>query len=303
MTDLDARTRRGRDPVDLILLLALGVLWGGAFLAIKIAIPHIPPLTQAAARTLIAALLLVGFLAWRGTSMPLDWGSWRNFAIMGFLGAAAPFTLIAFGEIRVDASLAAILTGAAPIFAVGLSHLFSSDERLTWRRGGGVMLGFAGIMILFGPQAWAEGSGETMGQLAIIAAALCYAAAAVFGHRLRHVKVSVLSTGTMIASAAMLLPAALIFEAPWTLRPSAGAVAAIIVLGSVMTGLATLMFFRVLASAGANFAAQVNFLAPAAGVIGGVVLLGEVLAPVAIAALVLILLGVAVVHSAPLSDP
>ncbi len=247
---------------------------------------------------MIAAWLLYGVLRWRGTQLPRDPRVRRGFATMGLLGAMVPFSLIAYGEIRVDSSLAAILIGAVPLFTVVFSHLFSADERLNWRLGGGVLLGFAGVRFLFGRETFSGPAGEAIAQPAILTAAACYAGAAVYARRLRHIPVPILSTDTMVAAAGLLLPVALIVEQPWTLRPSAGAVAAVALLGVVMTGLATLMFFRLIASAGATFATQVNYLIPAVGALGGVIMLGETLEVHALAALALILAGVAAVRAA-----
>ncbi len=290
--------RVGPDTTDLVLLAGLGVLWGGAVVAIKVAVDDIPPFTQVALRTLMAAALLYGVLRWRGLTLPRSAYLWWRFTVLGLLGATIPFTLNAFGETRVDAALAAILLGSMPLFTIVLAHLFTSDEPMTWRRAAGVLLGFAGVLALLAPDAISGRGGDVIGQLAVIGAAVSYAGAAVYAYRLREVPVPVLSVAHLICATAIAWPLALVIDRPWTLTPAADAVIALALLGLVMTGVAALMFYRLLASAGATFASQVNYLVPAFGAIGGAVLLGETLEVHTLVALALILAGVAAVRAA-----
>ena len=285
---------------DFILLIALSLIWGSAFALIKIAVVTIPPISLAAMRVAVAAVTLLIIKRLLSESFGPGLRQWGHFAGIGMLGNGLPFALIGYGELRVDSGLAAILIGSMPVFTVIFAYIFRVERGLTWPRGLGLALGFAGLLVLVGPAALGRLGDDGAAHLAIVAAAACYAATAVYAMRLSQtISIVVLGAGTMVASTVIMVPVALLIDAPWTLAPAADALGAAFTLGLVATGFATLIFFKLLASAGATFASTINYLIPVIGVILGVAWLGEGIGVTELAAMALVLSGVALVRSGP----
>ncbi|MCH8197385.1 MAG: EamA family transporter [Proteobacteria bacterium] len=285
---------------DFILLIALSLIWGSAFALIKIAVVTIPPISLATMRVAVAAVTLLIIKRLLSESFGPDLRQWGHFAGIGMLGNGLPFALIGYGELRVDSGLAAILIGSMPVFTVIFATVFRVERGLTRLRGLGLALGFAGLLMLVGPATLGRLGDDGAAHLAIVAAAACYAATAVYAMRLSQtIPIVVLGAGTMVASTAIMVPVALLIDTPWTLAPAAEALGAAFTLGLVATGFATLIFFKLLASAGATFASTINYLIPVIGVILGVLWLGEGIGVTELAAMALVLSGVALVRSGP----
>jgi drug/metabolite transporter (DMT)-like permease len=175
--------------------------------------------------------------------------------VMGILNNALPFTLIVWGQTRIDSGLAAILNATTPLFTVGLAHVMTDDERLTPGRVAGVALGFAGVVVLVGPETLgglvdAESVFAVLARAAVLAAAASYALASLYGRRLRALRPRVAATGMLCGSTIVMAPLALALEQPWTLSPPAQAWGALLAIGLLSTAAAYLIYFRVLASAG-----------------------------------------------------
>ena len=292
---------------DYGLLAILMVLWGSAFSLIKIAVETFSPVSMTAARVMLAAVILYVVARFAGQRLPSLRGregriAWCHFLAVGTLGNGLPFTLIAWGEVTVSSSLAAILIGVMPVFTVAMARLTGIESRIGWRRITGICLGLAALVVLMGPAALAGlGSGAVLAQLAIIGAAVSYAANAVYTkHLTLRMPILTLAAGNLIASAAVMLPLAFVMESPLELRPGTDALAAVIVLGIVQTAFAVIIYFRLLVSAGPTFASMINYLIPAFGALIGISWLGEVLGLPEIVAMGLILAGIALVrHPAP----
>lgn len=300
MRDSPARSRgaaaiRGTRPNrgDYLLLVALGLTWGASFLLIKVAVETIPPLTVVAGRIVVGAAVLGIIAALRGTRLPRDLKSWLKLGLMGTIGTVLPFFLISWGETRIDSGLAAILMAFVPIGALVLAHLFYHDEPLTWGKLAGVLLGVAGIVVLVGPSALAGLGHKLTAELAVLAAALCYAGNTTVSRRLGGLPADIVSIGMLLTAGAIAVPAALVVDRPWELDPSLLSLGAVVALGVISTALGYVLLFAVVARAGAGFAAFNNFLVPPVGVIWGVVLLGETPSPHALAALLIVLAGLA----------
>ena len=175
---------QGRDPniaVELALLVALATLWGGSYTFIKLGVATIPPITLIAARTTIAGLLLLVVMWARGIRMPMDAATWQRFAFQAVLNSVIPWTLIAWGERHVDASLATILNSAGPIFTFLLTAVVTRHEVTTPRKLFGVVAGMAGILLIVGVDAFHDVGSGLVAEAAIVAATICYACAAIFG--------------------------------------------------------------------------------------------------------------------------
>lgn len=297
---------RAMSPAEWATLLALSALWGGSFFFAGVALRELPPLTLVALRVTLAALILHLVLAARGAALPSDGGAWRAFLGMGFLNNAVPFGLIAWGQTHIASGLAAILNATTPLAAVLVAHFLTTDEKMTRNRLAGALVGLLGAVVVIGPAALRGLGADFRPQLAVLAAALSYAFAGVFGRRFRRMGVPPLATaaGQVTASTLMLLPLALLVDRPWTLpTPGPAAWAAVLGLAALSTALAYLLYFRLLATAGATNLLLVTFLIPVSAVLLGWLALGERPAPRHLFGMALIGAGLAVIdgHSVGLA--
>ena len=282
-----------------MLLFLLASLWSSSFAAIKIGVGTIPPLTLAAGRIAVAAAVLYALIALRGQRLPRSARLWALFFLLGITGNALPFTLIAWGEERIDSGLAAILMAVMPPATVLLTHVFTRDERLTVPKLIGVAMGFAGVVLLIGPEALRGLGGEAGRQLAVAGAAVCYAVTATVARFVPPSPPAVRSAAVMICASVQMIPLALLVDQPWALSPSAGSVAALVYLALFPTALATIIFFQLISARGATFVALNNYMIPVLGVIWGASFLGERLSLQALGALALILIGIGVTNLRP----
>ncbi len=275
------------------LLISLSVLWGGSFFFVEIALRDLEPLTVVVGRVGLAALVLIGWVYLSGDRMPGDLRLWGAFFIMGALNNAIPFSLIVWGQVHIDSGLASVLNGTTPIFTVVLAHFLTSDERMTPGKVVGVLFGLGGVALLIGPQAL-QGLGlHGLGQLAIVGAAVSYACAGIYGRRLKSVPTSVAAAGMLTGSTVMMLPLALAFEQPFDAGPDLLTWAAMGAIAVLSTGLAYLIYFRLLATAGATNLLLVTLLVPVSALVLGMAILGERLDWNAFAGMGLIFLGLA----------
>lgn len=281
---------------ELGLLFLLAAIWGASFMLIKVGVESIPPLTLTASRLVIAAILLVAYAAPAGHSAWTDARAWGIYLFIGLFGNALPFTLISWGEVYIDSGLAAILMGIMPIATAVLAHFLTADERLSLRRASGVIIGFTGLTVLVGWHALSQIGTAVVAQITVVGGAMCYAITTIFTRRNAFLPGRVLAAGATVAGALMILPMALIYERPWELSPADNSIAAAVLLGLVPTGLAALIYFRLIKTVGATILSQVNYLIPIFGVGWGMLLLGERVTLHAIVALVFVLVGVALVN-------
>jgi drug/metabolite transporter (DMT)-like permease len=283
---------------DWCLLLALSILWGGSFFFVDVAVTALPPFTIVLSRVAIAALVLHLALRITGTAMPWDGRTWLAFFGMGLLNNAIPFSLIVWGQTHIASGLASILNATTPLFTVLVAHVLTADERLSTNRAAGILIGLAGVIVLIGPQALAGLGEDVLAQLAILGAALSYGFAAIFGRRFKRMGLPPLATaaGQVTASSLMLLPVALLIDRPWSLSaPGLPVWGAIPGLALFSTAFAYVVFFRILASAGAVNLSLVTFLIPISAIVLGALILGERMAATDFVGLALIGLGLAAI--------
>ena len=278
---------------DYSLLIALAAIWGGSFMLIKVAVVEIPPVSLTAGRLAIAAVVLTLFTYISARHLPRGLKTWGLILAVAIIGNALPFTLIGWGEEQVDSGLAAIVMGVNPLVTLGLAHLFTRDEKVGPRKLIGIALGLVGVVVLIGPQKLLLLGDETLRYLAFAAAASCYASASLINKKLSGQSFRGVSAGVMLVSTAIMVPASLLIDQPWTLEISAQTGGALILLGLFPTALANLMLLAIIRRQGASFFSQINYLVPLFGVGYGVTLLGEALPVEAFAALGLILSGIA----------
>ncbi|MFL5186207.1 MAG: DMT family transporter [Microvirga sp.] len=266
---------------DWALLAILSIVWGGSFLFVGVAVRELPPLTIVALRVVTAASALLLTLRLMGVDLPRTRQVWSAFLGMSILNNVIPFTLIVWGQSHIASGLASILNATTPLFTVIVAHYLTEDERLTGQRFAGVIVGFAGVAVMIGAAAFASLDASILAQLAVLGAALSYGFSGVFGRRFKTMGIPPLATaaGQVTVSSAILLPTALIVDRPWTLAmPSTGAIVSLAALGLVSTAFAYLIFFRLLARAGATNVGLVTFLIPVSAILLGVLVLGETLA-------------------------
>lgn len=260
------------------LLLALSVLWGGSFFFTGIAIKELPPLTIVALRVGLAAAMLCATMRLVGVRMPRDARTWAAFFGMGLLNNVIPFCLIVWGQTHIASGLAAIINATTPLFTVVVAHALTADETMSANRLAGVIVGFIGVALMIGPDALAGIGTDVLAQLAVLAAALSYAFAGVFGRRFARMGVAPMATATgqVMASTLMLVPVTLLVDRPWTLpMPGAPVWAAIVGIAALSTALGYVLYFRILATAGATNLLLVTFLIPVSAIVLGFLVLGE----------------------------
>lgn len=279
-------------PANWLSIAVLGVIWGGTFMVVSLALRGYGPLTVACARTTLGAVTLLALMAVLRRPGPPRAALGHLLAI-GVLNTALPFALLAWGQQYVPSAFAGISMAALPLFVLPLAHVFT-DETLTARRALGVALGFCGAVVLVGPGVLRIGTGaEPLGQIACIIATLSYACGSILTRSCPPVDPVTLASSTLVVGAVVLIPAMLLVEG---LPGWAGAQAgwAILFLGFVPTAFAALLRVTVIRSAGNVFMTLVNYQVPLWSVLFGWGILSEALPPRFLAALALILGGLAI---------
>ena len=276
---------------DWLRLLFLSLLWGGSFFFVGVALAGgLPPLVLVWARVGFGAAVLALVLWASGTEFPRG-AAWPSLLVMGLLNNVVPFSLFAFAQGEIGAGLAAILNAMTPLFTVLVAHLLVRDERMTGPRVAGVVLGFAGVLVMMRGEGF---GGTVLAKVACLGAALSYSLAGVWGRRFRTMGVAPMAAafGQCACAALIVGPLMMVLDRPWDLpMPGAQVIAAVAGLVLLSTALGYFLFFGLLGSAGALNAQLVTFLIPVSAVLLGVLFLGEVLAAKHLAGAALIAAG------------
>jgi drug/metabolite transporter (DMT)-like permease len=286
--------RPGPATTDYLLLFTLAAIWGGSFTFIKMGVETVPAATTNFLRLVVASTVMLAIAAYKGERWPSGSRLWAIILATSITGNALPFTLISWGEERIDSGLAAILMGVMPLTTMLIAHLMTADDRLTPGKLAGVALGFAGLVILIGPGRLTGLGGNVVRELAVAAAAVSYGLNANITRSLTGAPPLTTIAAVMLVSALIMLPVSLAADHPWVLTPSSTSIFAIVMLGVFQTAVGTVMLFMLVRRQGASFFSQINFLVPISGVLWGAVVLGERPSLTAFVALVAILAGVAV---------
>jgi drug/metabolite transporter (DMT)-like permease len=289
---------RRATPIEWLVFLALAGAWGSSYLFIKIGLETLTPLTLVAARVAIGAAVLAVAMRLTGQQLPRHRAAYGHLFVVALLGIVIPFTLISWGEQTIDSGLAAILTGTVPLFAIVLAAMVLADEPITTNRLLGLLVGFAGLVILTSPSL-ADGFGGSLpGQLALIGSSVSYAGAGVYArHTVREV--APLPSAFLEVGFAFLvaLALALLFGDPFATRIEPSTVLSVLWLGLIGSGLAFLAFFFLLGRWGATRTSLVAYLMPIVGVVLGVLVLGENVGLPVLIGMALIIAGIAVANS------
>ena len=277
-----------RDLVDLLLL---AMLWGGSFLFMRLSVSEFGPFAMAETRVAVAAVLLSAITLQRGGMAELR-ANWRGVSIVGLTNSAIPFTLFGYTMLAVTAGFGAILNATSPLFGAIIAYVWLRD-RMPWLRIVGLLIGFGGVALLVWGKPSFSLSGDGWAIAAALGAALSYGIAPNYTKRnLGKVSPLTVATGSQIAAAVILLPVAI---AMWPDRnPSAGAWLAAIVLGIASTGVAYILYFRLIRNVGPTRAIAVTFLVPVFGMLWGALFLGESVTAGMMIGCAVILLGTAV---------
>lgn len=283
--------------IDWILLWTLSLLWGGSFLFNELALAGLPVLTIVWGRVALAAAVLAVAVRMSGQGVPPR-AVWGALAVMGVLNNLVPFTLFVLAQGQITGALASVLNATTPLFTMLVAHLATADERLSPVKAAGVGLGFAGVVAMMAGE---DLGGELPAMLACLGAALSYGLAGVWGRRFRAAGVTPLQTavGMLAASSVMLTPVWLAVDRPWAMVvPEAGPVLAVVALAVLSSALAYLIFFQILARAGAVAISLVTFLIPFSAAGLGWLVLGERLEARHLLGLALILGGLGLIERA-----
>ena len=263
------------DRQSWLLLIILSVLWGGSFFFAGLALRELPPMTVALARVALAAALIYPVFRMQGGSLPTSPAGWMPFVVMGLLNNIIPFSLIFAGQVRISSGLASVLNATTPLFTVLVLASFG-DEKLILRRVVGVVIGLCGVYVLRDPSL-VQSEGQTIGMLLCLGAALSYGFSGLWGRR-KFNKVPPLTTATcqLISSSIVMTFITAAVDRPWRLpMPGLATWGALFGLAALSTALAYILFFRIMARAGASNVMLVTLLIPVTAILLGVMVLGE----------------------------
>jgi drug/metabolite transporter (DMT)-like permease len=285
--------------IDWLLFLLLGFMWGSSYLFIKIGVDHgLPPFTLIALRLGIGFLLLASVVAYAREPLPREPLMYGHLLVMAIVNIAIPFALITFAEQTVDSSLAAVLNSAVPLFVIVIASIFLTGETITVNRVAGLLIGFVGVAILVGFDITDLGSANTIGEIALIGATVSYAIGAVYSraniHGLRPMIPAVFQVGFALVIVTVL---AFVFEKPLAVSFVPESILAVVWLGLLGSGLAYLVFFRILGRWGATRTSLVAYLLPVSGIALGALVLHEPIAASTLLGTGLVIGGIALVNS------
>jgi drug/metabolite transporter (DMT)-like permease len=271
-------------------LLLLSFIWGGSFLFGAIAVKGwpagamngLPPLSIVLSRVAIASITLLIALRIMGIAIPVSKPAWAAFFGMGLLNNVLPHSLIFFGQSQMSADvavgLASILNATTPIFTVAIAHVMLEDEKATPLKIIGLVFGIVGVVVMIGIDFLSHIGVSILGQVSCLMAAFCYGLAGLYSRRFKALNVQPMQIafGQVTASAIIMIPLVLMIDRPWTLpMPGTVPLLALLALGVVATGLAYILFFQILSSAGATNLSLVTFMIPPSAILMGVVVIGE----------------------------
>ncbi|WP_291851609.1 EamA family transporter [Bradyrhizobium sp.] len=278
---------------DYALLLALACCWSSTYPLTKIGLGSIPPITFISARSLIAAGFLLVILRLRGVRIPTDAKAWKLFAQQQTINSTFPFLLITWAQQYVAAAPTVVLASTTPIFAFLITWGITRHEPATLLKFAGAILGLAGTAVIIGLDALAALDSDIFAEIVILLATISFACATIFGMRLTDYDPMVVAAGSLLFGGLILLPAALIVDQPWTLRPTREALVATAVMGIFSSALGLMLFYMCLARLGTLTTNAQGYLRIPIGVGLSVLLLGESVPPNLALGLVLVMAGVA----------
>jgi len=286
-----------------VVLLGVSAMLGSAFSFTGIAVAHIPPVTVAAGRAILAAIVLWTILRLSGGRLPGPGPAWRPIAVVGITTGAIPYVCLAWGQVHVQSSLAGILFGSVPLFTLVIAHFHAREERMTLMRIAGIVAGFAGVGAIVGPGAVAGMDGQLLGEALILAGAACYGFGSVYTRgNARHAPL-VMAAGQNLCAGALLAPLSIALDAPWRLAPGIEPLAAVAALAVIGTAVPAPAIFWLIRSVGAITTSLLAYFIPLTAALIGVLVLDEALTLGMVAGFILILGGATLVSRRPAPAP
>ena len=282
---------REANKLDFTLLIILAIIWGSSFFNIKIATYSYEPITLALVRVIFASIPLLILCKLKKIKIEAFNKNWLWYALIGLINIAIPFVLIAIGTSKINSYLAAILMSTTPLSGSILAHIFTNDEKLSFLKSLGVLIGFSGIVLLFFDKVIINDDNFLYALITILGSTF-YCIGGLLTLKLRNKKNENVTTSTTLWSVIFLLPFSLILETPWNSSPSLSSTLSLLYLGVIATGLAWLIRFRILTVNGLVFQTQVAYLIPIFGIIFGYFLMDEIITWRVLASLVIILTGI-----------
>ena len=280
---------------EFALLGTLACLWGSSYLLIKVALTSFPPITLMAIRVTLAAAFLVTVMRVRGDRLPRDGHTLRMLFVQSLLNSSVAWLALAWGQQYLASGLAGVLNSTSPLFVFLLTGL-SAGATKSMPKLAGVLLGFVGVTLVVGLGALQGLGQQALAQAAVLFAAFLYACAAINGKRLAHVSPLATATGTMLWALITLVPLSLAFDQPWTIVPTAKASLAAATLAILGTGVALIIYFRLIKTLGSMGVASQSYLRAGVSVMLGMVILGEQLSGTVLIGLAIIIVGVALIN-------
>ncbi|WP_419905278.1 DMT family transporter [Kiloniella sp.] len=282
--------------IEIGFLALLALLWGSSYLFIKVAVTEIPPITLIAIRVSVAAVFLLVVMFFKKERFPRDGKTWRMLFVQSVFNSIAAWTILAWGQQYVDSGLASVLNSTSPIFVFFFTLLITRHETVNGMKLFGACLGLLGVLFIVGTDVLNGLGTQVVGQLCAIAGAILYACAAIYGKNFPHLSATVISAGTMVWASLCLVPLSLIIDKPWTLEPSTQALTAALVLAIFCTGIALLIYFRLVKTLGSMGVASQAYLRAGIGVLLGVLFLGEEISLIVGIGLLAAVVGVAAIN-------
>jgi len=282
---------------DWALLAALVAFWGSNFMFVKLGVSAVPPATLVAARLAIGAVILVAAVRALGYTFPPPGRAWAPYVVLALVGNCLPFWLISTGQQHIASALAGTLMAVMPLVTLVLAHRFVPGERMTLARAAGFAIGFLGVVVLMGPAALAGLGGSSLelgAQCAVLAGALCYSANSVYARVALRGDVMLAAAASIAVAALVSVPVALVVDQPWRLAPDWQTIAVILWIGVGPTAIATIVYFKLIGTAGPTFMSLVNYLVPCVALLAGTALLGEAPGVTLYTGLALVLAGIAI---------
>ena len=282
-----------REPktIDVLLLILLGAIWGSAFFNIKIATYTYDPVTLVFLRVFFALVALGLYCFYKKIKILAFSNNWKIYAIVGLTNITIPFLLIAYGTNVVDSYLSAILMSTTPLSGTLLAHFFTKNEKLSFYKSTGVLIGFSGIILLFFDRVIINSENYIYALITILGSTF-YCIGGLLTLKLKNKKNENVTTSTTLWSVLFLLPFSLILESPWNSEPTIASTLSLLYLGVIATGFAWLIRFRILTVNGLVFQTQVAYLIPIFGIIFGYFLMNEIITWRVLISLVIILIGI-----------
>jgi drug/metabolite transporter (DMT)-like permease len=279
--------------------LLLGAIWSSSFMWIKIAVQEVGPITLVAFRVLFGLLFGLVVILARRVTVPRDWKSWSPLLLLGITNVAIPFFLISWGEQSIDSAVAAILDATVPLFTIGIAHYLLHDDKVTPAKLLGLMIGFAGVVVLMSKDFGAESS-SVLGQAAVILASVFYAGSAIYVRKTTQDVPGILrSAGPLVSATAVMWLATFLIERPVETPQSGITWLALLFLGIIGSGFAFVLAYYLIHEIGPTRTTMVTYLFPLGGVILGVTFLNEQLSWQVVTGALLILASLVVANRQP----